>query len=179
VSETLLSQLVETCRRAVSGPEPVSAVRTALAEIGADPARALAEIPAFDGEDYVVHNEPGLSVFIVRQAPDTAGPPHDHGMNALIAMLEGVEVHRHYRRDGDGIALASRTRLAPGEVLVLDGEDVHAIANPDGTPSLGIHVYLGDIVGGSRTLWDPVRGTPMRFTTADYDRFVTKASETP
>lgn len=177
MSETVLDRLVDACRRAVSTPEPVAAVRAALTQAAADPARTIAELPAFEGEDYAVHIEPGLSVFVVRQTPDTAGPPHDHGMSAVITMLDGVEIHRHYRREGDAIALASRTRLEPGAVLVLSGEDVHAIANPDATPSIGLHVYLGDIVGGARTLWNPVRGTPMPFTNDDYARFVTSAGD--
>jgi predicted metal-dependent enzyme (double-stranded beta helix superfamily) len=57
-------------------------------------------------------------------------------------------------------------------VLILDGEEVHAIANPDPTPSIGVHVYFGDIVDGERTLWDPDTGESMAFTTADYDRMV-------
>lgn len=169
----MLSRLVERCRASAASADPVAGVRAALAEVATDASAALAQLPTFDGEDYPLLADDGLSVFLVRQTPNTAGPPHDHGMTAVIAMLEGVEIHRHYRRTETGVALERESRLAPGEILALGPRDVHAIANPDDTPSLGVHVYLGDIVGGERTLWDPASGEAMAFTTSDYDRMVT------
>ena len=93
--------------------------------------------------------------------------------DSVISMLEGVEIHRRYRRDGDRIALEREQTAAPGGVLVLAPRDVHAIANPDDAPSLGVHVYFGDIVGIERTLWDTGTGEAMAFTLPDYERRVT------
>lgn len=164
-----LNRLVETCREAVSSADPVAGVRAALSLVTAEPEKTIAEIPAFEGEDYVLHRSDDLSVFLVRQAPNTAGPPHDHGMTAVISMLEGVEIHRRYRRDGDSIALDREQTAVPGGILVLAPRDVHAIANPDSAPSLGVHVYLGDIVGIERTLWDPTSGEALAFTLEAYE----------
>jgi predicted metal-dependent enzyme (double-stranded beta helix superfamily) len=165
----ILDRLVSDCRKAAEAADPVAEVRAALSQATAEPERAIAEIPAFEGEDYVLHRADDLSVFVVRQAPNTAGPPHDHGMTAVIAMLEGVEIHRRYRREGESIALEREQTAVPGGVLVLAPRDVHAIANPDPTPSLGIHVYLGDIVGIERTLWDPTSGDALAFTLENYE----------
>ena len=168
-----LNNLVDACRAAVTSADPVGGVRAALTLLGEEPDKAIAEIPDFEGEDYVLHRSDDLSVFIVRQAANTAGPPHDHGMTAVISMLQGVEIHRRYRRDGDRIALEREQTAAPGGVLVLAPRDVHAIANPDDAPSLGVHVYFGDIVGIERTLWDTGTGEAMAFTLPDYERRVT------
>ncbi|MDF1790994.1 MAG: hypothetical protein P1U88_03745 [Thalassobaculaceae bacterium] len=173
MNEGILSRLIEDCRGATDASDPIAAVRVALGRVVANIEAALAEVPAFEGEDHVLHREPTLSVFLVRQSPNTAGPPHDHGMSAVIAMLDGVEIHRHYRRGADGVALDREQTLAPGELLALTPSDVHAIANPDGTSSIGVHVYLGDIVGNERTLWDPQSGAAMAFTVQDYERMVT------
>jgi len=169
----VLDTLIDACRRAAAAPDPLAGVRAALAPLAADPRAALAELPAFEGEDHPLLCEDAVSVFLVRQTSNTAGPPHDHGMSAAIVMLDGVEIHRHYRRDGDSVALDHEVTLGAGEILTLAPTDVHAIANPDATPSLGVHVYLGDLVGGSRTLWDPRTGEAMAFTTEAYDRMVT------
>lgn len=173
MTEAVLNRLIERCRGATEAADPVAAVRDALAMVAARPQSALAEIPDFEGEDCILHRDDALSVFLVRQTPNTAGPPHDHGMSAVIAMLDGVEIHRHYRRDGDAVVLESEETIGPGQILSLGPRDVHAIANPDDTASLGIHVYLGDIVGNERTLWDLRSGAAMAFDVADYDRMVT------
>ena len=169
----ILDRLVAQCRTAVAGADPVAGIKAALEQVVADPAAAIAEIPDFEGEDYILHRQDDLSVFVVRQSPNTAGPAHDHGMTAAIAMLAGVEIHRRYRRDGQRIALDREQTATPGGVLVLAPRDVHAIANPDDHASIGIHVYLGDLVGIERTLWDTASGEPMPFTLADYERRVT------
>lgn len=175
MTDGVLSKLVAACRAAAASDDPVAGFRRALEPIAAAPAAALREVPEFEGEDHALLSEDGLSVFLVRQSPNTAGPPHDHGMVAVIAMLDGVEIHRHYRRrvDGEGVALDRETRLEPGGVLALGARDVHAIANPDNTPSIGIHVYLGDIAGCDRTLWNPVSGAATAFTVPAYDSMVT------
>lgn len=178
MTDGVLTRLIERCDAATAAADPIAAVRDALAAVAEQPERALAEIPEFDGEDHVLHRGEDLSVFVVRQTPDTAGPPHDHGMSAVIAMLDGVEIHRHYQREGDGVVLEREETVGPGEILTLGPRDVHAIANPDDTASLGIHVYLGDIVGNDRTLWDPDSGSAMPFTLADYERMVTPWRQT-
>lgn len=165
----ILNRLVEDCRRAAGSTDPVAGVQAALSLVTADPDTTIAEIPDFEGEDYVLHRADDLSVFLVRQAPNTAGPPHDHGMTAVIAMLDGVEIHRRYRREGQRITLDREQTAGPGGVLVLAPRDVHAIANPDLTPSIGVHVYLGDIVGIERTLWDTASGEALPFTLDSYE----------
>lgn len=165
----ILNRLVQDCRDVAGSADPVAGVRAALSLAIADPDRTIAEIPDFEGEDYVLYRADDLSVFLVRQAPNTAGPPHDHGMTAVIAMLDGVEIHRRYRREEQSIALDREQTAVPGGILVLAPRDVHAIANPDPTPSIGVHVYLGDIVGIERTLWDPASGEALPFTLENYE----------
>ncbi|MCR9072469.1 MAG: hypothetical protein NXI18_12170 [Alphaproteobacteria bacterium] len=173
MTDGVLKRLIEACREATSAADPTQAVRDALSMAVARPDGVLAEVPEFEGEDCILHRESAVSVFLVRQTPNTAGPPHDHGMPAVIAMLEGVEIHRHFRRDGDEIVLEREETVGPGQMLSLGPDDVHAIANPDDTASLGVHVYLGDIVGRERTLWDLRSGAAMAFSVGDYDRMVT------
>lgn len=173
MTDGVLGRLIEDCRAAATASDPIPAVRAALEKVAAEPQDALAEIPEFEGEDYVLHREGALSVFLVRQTPNTAGPPHDHGMVAVIAMLDGVEIHRHYRRDGDGVALVREETVGPGQLLTLGPRDVHAIANPDEAASIGVHVYLGDIVGIERALWNPRSGEAVTFSVEAYEAMVT------
>lgn len=171
---TSMDAFVKACRAAVSGANPAEAARAVMADAVADPALVVADLPDFEGEDFVVAHDEAVAVYVVRQFPDTAGPPHDHRMTAVVGMVEGVEIHRLYRRDGERVAFDRELRVGAGETVVLGPGDVHAIANPDPTSSLGLHVYLGDLVSGERTLWAPDGGEPQPFTVDAYDRYVTR-----
>lgn len=162
-----MERFVEACRAAAAGVDPVHAVTATVADAIADPAAVLGDIPEFDGDDHPVLSEPGMAVYVVRQRPLVEGPPHDHGMVAVIGMLAGDEVHRRFRRDGDRIEPDGSTRVGPGQVIALEADEVHAIANPNDGPSVGLHVYLGDLASGERTLWN-AEGRPQRFTDAGY-----------
>ncbi len=170
---TSIEALVADCREAAAGSDPVAGVQGVLADAVADPVRVADALPAFDGDEMTLAEELGFSVFLVRQDPDTAGPPHDHRMTAVIAMVDGVEIHRHFTRDGETIAAAGESRIGPGETLALDPDAVHAIANPEPSASVGIHVYLGDLAATGRTLWDLDTGVAMAFTADRYNRLVT------
>lgn len=169
-----MDDFVTACRAAAASPDPAEAVRVAMADAIADPARVVADLPDFEGEDFVVAHDDAVAVYVVRQFPDTAGPPHDHRMTAVVGMVEGVEIHRLYRRDGDRVVFDRELRVGAGETVVLGPDDVHAIANPDPMPSLGLHVYLGDLVSGERTLWAPDGDERQPFSTEAYDRYVTR-----
>ena len=170
---TSMEAFVDACRAATASTNPVEAVRAVMADTVADPVRVAADLPAVEGEDFVVAHDEAMAVYVVRQTPDTAGPPHDHRMTAVVGMVEGVEVHRLFRHEGERVAFEREARVSAGEVIVLDPDDVHAIANPDPTPSYGLHVYLGDLVTGERTLWSPDGGDKQPFSVEAYDRYVT------
>ncbi|NQW08579.1 MAG: hypothetical protein HQ481_01665 [Alphaproteobacteria bacterium] len=171
---TSMDTFVDACRTAATSADPAEAVRAVMIEAVADPARVVADLPDFEGEDVVVAHDDAVAVYVVRQSPDTAGPPHDHRMTAVVGMIEGVEIHRLFRRQGERVAFDREARIGPGEVIVLGPDEVHAIANPDRHPSLGLHVYLGDIVTGERALWAPDGGEQQPFTVEAYDRYVTR-----
>jgi len=52
---------------------------------------------------------------------------------------------------------------------------IHAVVNPAGKYSAGLHVYLGDLIAHDRTLWHPDTLQPMPFDNDKYFGLVREA----
>jgi predicted metal-dependent enzyme (double-stranded beta helix superfamily) len=57
----------------------------------------------------------------------------------------------------------------------MNGGVIHAVANPAGGYSAGLHVYLGDLIAHDRTLWHPETLQPMPFDNDKYFGLVREA----
>ena len=57
----------------------------------------------------------------------------------------------------------------------MNGRVIHAVANPAGHHSAGLHVYLGDLIAHDRTLWHPDTLQPMPFDNDKYFGLVREA----
>jgi len=166
-----IERLLSACREAAA--ESPEAVKLALMDAVRDPAPVLADLPDFEGDDLTLLASENVSVHVVRQFPHVYGPPHDHGMWAIITMLEGLEVHRLYAEDG--VTRIGEKEIGPGTPLVLNPTEIHAIGNPLDQETMGIHVYLGDLGQAERRLWDPATGEAVPFSAEAYARLETRA----
>ena len=101
---------------------------------------------------------PELTVLNVTLRPGVLSIPHDHRMWAVIGIYQGEEANAFYRRQGEGLAEVNHRTLRAGEAMLLGEDVVHAIENPLPTPTLGLHVYGGDLLGAERSMWDPKTG---------------------
>jgi predicted metal-dependent enzyme (double-stranded beta helix superfamily) len=139
-----------------SEPDPRSATREIVTKTMAAPnAVADALAPATGGITLLYHT-PDLTVINVAWAPKMRIMPHDHRMWAIIGIYTGVEDNQFYRRAADGeLVESNRRRLDTGEVCVLGGETIHAVANPTERLTGAIHVYGGDFVHQPRSQWGP------------------------
>jgi predicted metal-dependent enzyme (double-stranded beta helix superfamily) len=134
--------------------------------------------------------KPSHSTFLLHSAPSEwsitavvwgAGdfaPPHDHRTWGLFGVIENQIEETRFRRLDDGSdttrARIERTRehiIKPGSVsmLVPGSDDIHAMNNPSGRPTVEIHIYGRDLKGLERSRFDPETGQVFPFTTERYD----------
>ena len=81
-------------------------------------------------------------------------PPHEHRMWAVIRVADGQEDNTLWRRTPEGVEQRGDREVGAGDVLVLDTDAVHAVANPCRSATLALHVYGGDIITTPRREWD-------------------------
>ncbi|MEO0495143.1 MAG: hypothetical protein AAF081_17185 [Actinomycetota bacterium] len=180
----VLADFVHTCMQAVRGEDPRATIHTAMRALFEDPAALAAGVPAFTddavptsphgfrlGGEALLHRADDLSVMVLDTLPGVVQPPHDHHMVAMIGVFEGCEEQRFWTRTVEGIEAAAGRLLETGEIMVLGERAIHAISAPPHQTARAIHVYLGDIYGAERSVFDPESLEEHRFSAARYDEF--------
>lgn len=150
-----LEKLIDACRAASGGPDRMPAVRSEVAAADLD-----AVLAAVRGrpEPWFFAAATDLTVFATAGRPGSGSAPHDHGLWAVIACLEGAEGSRRYEERDGVLVETSVGRLGPGEVHALPAEAIHAVFNCWSEANVMLHIYGGDFLAARKRVWDPISG---------------------
>ncbi|MGA0032640.1 MAG: hypothetical protein ACO3IW_12930 [Burkholderiales bacterium] len=152
-------ELVTRIARANEGADPMASIRTVLDGLRGEIAeieRALDYISGTGGNAHqVFYRAPDLTLLKVRFPNGRRTPPHDHGTWATILLLSGEEKNTLYRTEGGALRRASEVTLAPGQILSMRAETAHVAECIGERPTVGLHVYGGDIFALPRRMWNP------------------------
>lgn len=93
---------------------------------------------------------------------------HSHETWGVVGIYAGVEHEFRYLKPtvpNVPLTAAGETRWTPGQVTVCctTDDDVHAVAAVGSEPTIGIHVYGGNIGTIGRWSYDPATGEACRF----------------
>jgi predicted metal-dependent enzyme (double-stranded beta helix superfamily) len=150
-------EFVARCRLAVTEPDPAIAVKDLMAETVSRPENVSAALAALGtkrpGQNTWLQS-PTLTVQCIVWPNGVITPPHEHRMWAVIGICQGQEDNTLWRRTSDGVETTGGRELKPGDVIALGPRAIHAVANPCRYPTVGIHVYGGDILNTPRSEWD-------------------------
>ena len=97
-------------------------------------------------------------------APGQRTPVHSHELWGVAGIYSGAEHEVRFLKPAPGadgpLACAGETTWLPGQVTVCctTDDDVHAVTAAPGEPTIGIHVYGGDIGATCRRVYDPATG---------------------
>jgi predicted metal-dependent enzyme (double-stranded beta helix superfamily) len=145
---------VADCVAALGETQPMLAVKDVLDRAVATPDVLVRSLGIEPGVT-VVHRSPELTVLTVI-VPAASKPtlPHDHRMWALVGIYAGQEENQFFRRSSGGLEASGGRSVRLSETLAMGDDTVHAIHNPLAHSALAaIHVYGGDLVGASRSMW--------------------------
>jgi predicted metal-dependent enzyme (double-stranded beta helix superfamily) len=157
--------LVAECAAALATTEPLPATRVVLERASRDPKLRDALRHGKTGIN-VLYNAAGLTVLNVVWPPAITLVPHNHLMWAAIAIYDGREENRFFRRNGTTIAPSGGKELDEGDVLLLGDDAIHSVHNPMRAYTGAIHVYGGDFVKQPRSQWT---GEKLEEAPYDYD----------
>jgi len=136
-------------------PDSAAHTRTVIAAADLD---ALRNSVLARPQPWFFHAGDTLTVFATRAQPGTGSAPHDHGLWAVIACLEGREGSRRYEVDGDRLVETGIGQLDRGEVHLMPLGVIHAVFNCWDQPNLVLHVYGGNFLSAPKHVWDPITG---------------------
>ena len=112
---------------------------------------------------YRIHEEPdhSLALFVVTWPPTAETQPHDHGTWAVVAGLEGREIHHRWKAIG-ATADAERVgddRIETGTVVTLASDAIHSFENDSGAVSVTLQLYGMNIDYTAHRNFTPRRNT--------------------
>jgi len=175
-----LHELVKTCALAAESGDAMGAVRQVLEDLKnrlAELEEVLAHISGIGGNArQIFYRSPGLAMLKVCFPSGRRTPPHDHGTWASILLLSGEEKNTLYRRENGGLRKASEVRLQRGSILCMRPDTVHVAECVGAQPTIGLHVYGGDLLELPRRMWNPETLEEHPLDWALYDAFARTAS---
>jgi len=175
--------LVATFAAAVSRSEPMAAARAALEALKghiAEVDEALRYISGVGGNArQVFYRSPDLTLLKVCFPAGRRTPPHDHGTWATILLLSGEEKNTLYRVEDGRLRKASEVTVKPASILGMRADTPHVVECVGNAPTIGLHVYGGDIFELPRRMWHPQTLEEHRLDWSLYEKFAGIASEAP
>ena len=175
--------LVASFAAAVSRGEPMAAARAALENLTghiAEVDAALRYISGVGGNArQVFYRSPDLTLLKVCFPAGRRTPPHDHGTWATILLLSGEEKNTLYRVEDGRLRKASEVTIKPGSILGIRADTAHVVECVGSAPTIGLHVYGGDIFELARRMWHPQTLEEHRLDWTLYENFARIASEAP
>lgn len=171
-----IGRFVERCFQALDTERPVETIRDLLNVTVSKPETLIEGLPDPLGQELVLFRDPRLTIIQVTIAPGLQYPPHNHGMEAAIGLYSGLERNLWFgASEADSILVRGMSELRATDSIKMTGGVIHAVANPAGRHSAGLHVYLGDLIAHDRTLWHPDTLQPMPFDNDKYFGLVREA----
>jgi predicted metal-dependent enzyme (double-stranded beta helix superfamily) len=165
-------EFVSRCRQAVLEPDPALAVREVVAEAVSRPEALQATLAAAGPGPITWYQSPRLTVQRIVWPPGVITPPHEHRMWAVVGVYQGQEDNTLWRRIPSGVEQVKGRELSARELIVFGPDAVHAVANPCSYPTIGLHVYGGDIHTTARSEWDFAGQNEHPFDIADVERAI-------
>ncbi len=151
--------LVTDLARAAAQDDPLHATTTTLRSYADEVDAILEELDFLSGlgsdPEQSFYRSPEVSLLKVKFIPGHPTPPHDHGTWAAILLLAGEERNTLYQREAGTIREVNDVVLRSGDVLPMRQGAIHVVECASSTPTVGLHVYGGDLPIIPRSVWHP------------------------
>ena len=103
-----------------------------------------------------------------------------NGPSSFYSSLYSATTPSNYRRENGRLRRVGEVTLTRGEILPMLAETVHVAECLGGKPTIGLHVYGGDIMGEvPRHMWDPQTLAEHALDWNTYETFAQAASQAP
>ena len=176
-----LQEFVDRCKELVRSPHPAEQIlrlmRSAVQNADSIKKAIAPSVPRAALTDAELFRSDDLFIFNATLPPHLVSPPHDHRMWAVIGIYEGQENNSFYKRSPTRLEEANHREVQAGEAILLGPEVIHAVANPRGFTTLGLHVYGGDLNAAQRSMWNPYTGEELCYDVRQFFKWCAELSK--
>ena len=108
-----------------------------------------------------------LTVQMVAWKPGTTSPIHNHGTWGIVALIDGTEKNRFWKRSPtaefpDKLELVGEQILQPGEIIGFLPGAIHSVESMGNEPTISFNIY-GETDYSQRYQYDTVKNTAKNF----------------
>lgn len=108
-----------------------------------------------------------LTVQMVAWKPGTSSPIHNHGAWGIVALIDGTEKNRFWKRSPtaefpDKLELVGEQILQPGEIIGFTPGAIHSVESLGDEPTISFNIY-GETNYSQRYQFDIVKHTAKNF----------------
>jgi len=108
-----------------------------------------------------------LTVQMVAWKPGTSSPIHNHGAWGIVALIDGTEKNRFWKRSPDAkfpnkIELVGEQILQPGEIIGFTPGAIHSVESVGDEPTISFNIY-GETDYSQRYQYDTIKHTAKKF----------------
>ncbi|MBS2533938.1 hypothetical protein KGQ20_14280 [Catenulispora sp. NF23] len=161
-----IDEFVRECLQAweAEGADAVKEVLDRTLGRGCAPVRECFGDPR-DAHLQVLYPGPELVIENMVWAPGMSYPAHNHNTPVMTGVYAGLEVNDFYHqtrsRKGGRLQRTATVDINEGEAVLMAHDAIHRIANPNRRTFTGaFHIYMGDYLHSSRSIWYPDEGSP-------------------
>src|SRR5271157_2056662 len=92
---------------------------------------------------YLLQEDPDhrFALYLNALNPGNESKPHDHTTWAVVVAVEGQELNRVYRNEGNKLSVAREVMVEPGHGIGLMPDDIHSIHTLGDVPTRHLHMY--------------------------------------
>ena len=115
---------------------------------------------------YLLQEDPDhrFALYLNALNPGNETRPHDHTTWAVVVAVEGQELNRVYRNEGDRLVVERETMVEPGRGIALMPDDIHSIHTLGDVPTRHLHMYgLALEKLDDRKAYDPATGAAIPY----------------
>ena len=169
---------VAECETALPHDDRVEKIRSAVASAIANPEALTAALPDFSGDEELLYASDHMVVVHLRMTPNVHYPPHNHNMPVVVGIYAGAERSHSYERSDKGLSETGRFDNSAGDVVVLEDDAIHSVANIGADYSYALHVYVGDLIHQDRNIWQPQTHAAYPYSDETYFEFAQAYDDT-
>lgn len=108
-----------------------------------------------------------LTVQMVAWKPGTSSPIHNHGTWGIVALIDGTEKNRFWKRSPtaefpDKLELVGEQILQPGEIIGFMPGAIHSVESVGDEPTISFNIY-GETDYSQRFRFDTIKHTAKKF----------------
>ena len=115
---------------------------------------------------YLLQEDPDqrFALYLNALNPGNETRPHDHTTWAVVVAVEGQELNRVYRNEGDRLVVEREIMVEPGRGIALMPDDIHSIHTLGDAPTRHLHIYgLALEKLDDRKAYDPATGAAIPY----------------